>query len=59
MLLSVGHLGEVSNQIRSLRVPITLELLEWAMVTLLNACKDNGIYAANASPFIPDWGKRR
>ena len=34
MLLSVGHLEEVSNQITFVRVPITQELLEWAIVTL-------------------------
>jgi hypothetical protein len=57
------HSGIVTKQIQSLTGEITLDLGELALISVegvrfLNACQDQGIVVANASPHVTDWMKR-
>ena len=58
--LSVEHLEEVWKEIKSVEMPVTLDLSELSLVSLeavrfLNACEDKGISVANALPYISAW----
>ena len=57
------HLGIVTKQIESSTGEIMLDLTELALISVegvrfLNACEDQGIVVANASPYLTDWMKR-
>lgn len=57
------HLSIVTGQIQSSTGEVTLDLGELALISVegvrfLNACQDEGIGVANASPYVTDWMKR-
>jgi hypothetical protein len=57
------HLSMVTKQIKSSIGEVTLDLGELALISVegvrfLNACQDEGIVIANASPYVTDWMKR-
>ena len=57
------HLRIVTKQIQSCTGEVTIDLRELALISVegvrfLNACEDQGIVVANASPYVSDWMKR-
>jgi hypothetical protein len=57
------HLGIVTKQIQSSTGEVTLDLGDLPLISVegvrfLNACQEQGIVVANASPYVTDWMKQ-